>query len=82
MRVTARASPLCIGERNWLLEGQIPAHIGSSTLGGRSGMSCVICAVHAYLFPGGFSVNKPEIAFADVRYSSRQYNVYVTRTHP
>ena len=36
--------------------------------------ACVIC-VHAYLFPGGFFVNKPEIAFAALRYSPRQYTV-------
>ena len=39
-----------------------------------SARSCVIC-VHAYLFPGGFFVNKPEIAFAALRYSPRQYTV-------
>ena len=37
--------------------------------------ACVIC-VHAYLFPGGFFVNKPEIAFAALRYSPRQYTVF------
>ena len=96
--------PLCIGERNWLLEGQIPnprapsidehGTLGVTRLAGRTGQgwsslgwagqesgevtgaarACVIC-VHAYLFPGGFFVNKPEIAFAALRYSPRQYTV-------
>ena len=84
MGVATRLLVHCVLENEigfW--KAKSPRTLGAAPwVAGARGRRCVICAVHAYLFPGGFSVNKPEIAFANVRYSFRQYNVYVSRTHP